>query len=118
MAYNPNEIPWLADECDVLGYPLLADECDVLGYPLFPGTVKSNIIPMDGQYYMSIELAEANIIDRYRADRAVAAAVVHLTKIWLADLHDAEITEVTPRPRDPATPRPRPRPRKIYHPFL
>ena len=33
MAYNPNEIPWLADECDVLGYPL------------FPGTVKS-VVPM------------------------------------------------------------------------
>ena len=45
-----------------------------------------------------LTIAEANIIDRYRADRAVAAAVVHLTKIWLADLHDAEITEVTPRP--------------------
>ena len=29
MAYNPNEIPWLADECDVLGYPL------------FPGTVEN-----------------------------------------------------------------------------
>ena len=36
-----------------------------------------------------LSLAEANIIDRYRADRAVAAAVVHLTKIWLADLHRA-----------------------------
>ena len=101
MAYNPNEIP------------CLADECDVLGYPLFPGTVKS-VVPMkivvecvekyDNDFDQSIELAEANIIDRYRADRAVAAAVVHLTKIWLADLHDAEITEVTPRPRDPATP--------------
>ena len=37
-------------------------------------------------YKTMLTIAEANIIDRYRADRAVAAAVVHLTKIWLADL--------------------------------
>ncbi|MAD24870.1 MAG: hypothetical protein CMO44_11945 [Verrucomicrobiales bacterium] len=47
----------------------------------------------DNDFDQSIELAEANIIDRYRADRAVAAAVVELTKTFLADLHYEAVSQ-------------------------